>query len=162
MPREIERKFLVSNDGWRVGADSGRRLVQGYLARGGECTVRVRVAGNEAAWLTLKGRPQGIARAEYEYPIPPDEACELLTMCASGLVEKTRYLVRYADHVWEVDVFAGENEGLVVAEVELEDESEQPAIPPWAGREVTDEARYFNSRLAARPYSRWSPEERGA
>lgn len=159
MGLEIERKFLVVGDSWRDGS-GGERLVQGYLARGGACTVRVRIAGADSAWLTLKGRTAGISREEFEYPIPPAEARELLALCDGPLIEKTRHRVLHAGYWWEIDVFHGANAGLVVAEVELADESESPDPPPWVGREVSGEARYFNSRLSARPYSEWSADER--
>ena len=116
--------------------------------------MRVRLAG-ENAWLTIKGRTRGISRAEFEYAIPPAEARELLGLCLPSVIDKTRHLVRHGGHVWEIDVFHGENEGLVIAEVELLDETESPEIPKWAGAEVSDDARYFNSHLAADPFTRW-------
>lgn len=159
MGREIERKFLVASPLWNDGSP-GERLVQGYLARGGACTVRVRIAGDHAAWLTLKGRTVGISRAEFEYSIPPAEARELLALCDGPLVEKTRHRVHHGRHCWEIDVFHGANDGLVLAEVELADESDAPEPPPWIGREVSHDARYFNSRLALHPFSVWPPDDR--
>lgn len=153
MPSEIERKFLLSDDSWRDGSP-GVRISQGYLSQDPERTVRVRIGG-EKAWLTIKGRTQGITRTEFEYPIPVAEARELLGLCLSSVIDKTRYKVPYAGHVWEIDVFDGDNEGLVIAEVELADESVSPELPPWIGMEVSDDARYFNSCLAARPYAIW-------
>ena len=153
MPLEIERKFLVANDSWRDGSP-GVRISQGYLARDGERTVRIRIGG-EKAWVTIKGRSVGISRQEFEYEIPVAEAGELLGLCLPSVIDKTRYEVFHAGHVWEVDVFHGDNEGLVVAEVELEDESISPELPPWVGAEVSDDARYFNSRLAEVPYANW-------
>lgn len=157
MPLEIERKFLVTDDSWRVGA-VGVRISQGYLTHGGGCTVRVRLAGANA-WITIKGRTTGITRAEFEYVIPPAEARELLGLCVLPVIDKTRHEVRYGDHVWEVDEFHGANAGLVIAEVELSDESEQPLTPPWLGMEVSDDSRYFNSHLAQHPFTQWTISE---
>ncbi len=153
MAAEIERKFLVADDSWRDGSP-GVRIAQGYLSQDPDRTVRVRLAG-ENAWLTIKGRTQGITRAEFEYAIPPAEARELLGLCLPSVIDKTRHEVRHGGHVWEIDVFHGENEGLTVAEVELSDENDSPRIPAWAGAEVSDDARYFNSHLAANPFTRW-------
>lgn len=153
MPSEIERKFLVADNSWRDGSP-GVRISQGYLSRDADRTVRVRIGG-ENAWLTIKGRTQGITRAEFEYAIPVAEARELLALCLPSVIDKTRYEVDFAGHVWEIDVFHGDNDGLVVAEVELDDESVNPEIPPWAGKEVSDDDRYYNSNLAARPYAIW-------
>jgi adenylate cyclase len=153
MPAEIERKFLISGDAWQNGS-AGVRIAQGYLCADAERTVRVRVAG-EAGWLTIKGLSVGIRRAEFEYGIPLEEARELLALCLPGVIDKTRYRIPYGNHVWEVDVFHGENQGLVVAEVELTDEAISPALPPWVGAEVSSDSRYFNSQLAARPYQSW-------
>ena len=110
-------------------------------------TVRVRLAG-ENAWITVKGRTLGITRAEFEYQIPPDDARRLLEMCLPSVIDKTRHRIEFRGHVWEVDVFHGANEGLVIAEVELADESVSPELPPWVGVEVSDDARYFNANLA--------------
>jgi adenylate cyclase len=148
---EIERKFLVADDSWRGSADSGARFIQGYLSRGPRCTVRVRISEDREAWVTLKGRPTGISRPEFEYPVPVEDAIELLEMCGPERVEKTRFRVPFGDHTWEVDVFSGANEGLVLAEVELEDESDEPEMPPWIGAEVSDDPRFSNSSLAVSP-----------
>ena len=129
-------------------------MSQAYLARDFDRTVRIRIGG-EKAWITIKGRSEGIARAEFEYEIPPADAAELLVMCLPSVIDKTRHLVNYGGHVWEIDVFHGDNEGLVVAEVELADASVSPTLPPWAGAEVSSEARYFNSCLAATPFQKW-------
>ena len=156
MAREIERKFLVAADGWRAGAH-GVRYRQGYLSAGSDarCTVRVRVAGEEA-FLTVKGPASGGARDEYEYPIPVADAEEMLSrLAAGGTVEKTRHRVPFAGRTWEVDEFAGENAPLVVAEVELESVGAAVSLPAWVGREVTDDPRYTNASLALRPYSGW-------
>jgi len=152
--KEIERKFLVSGDAWR-GGSPGTRIRQGYLSRQAERTVRVRSAGGKGT-LTIKGKSQGATRDEYEYEIPASDADELLDrLCERPLVEKTRYLVPYGGLTWEIDVFEGDNRGLVVAEVELEDERQAVPLPPWILREVTQEARYFNSNLARHPFKTW-------
>jgi len=161
MPLEIERKFLVVGRAWDDGSP-GVRLTQGYLARAAGCTVRIRICSNDEAWLTVKGRTQGISRAEFEYPIPVPDARELLDLCEGPPIDKTRHRVAFGGHVWEIDVFHGANEGLVVAELELEDEATNPPLPQWVGREVSHERRYFNSQLVAAPFTSWSPEERGA
>jgi CYTH domain-containing protein len=150
---EIERKFLVADDSWRDGT-AGVRIAQGYLSQDPDRTVRVRLAG-ENAWLTIKGRTEGITRAEFEYAIPADDAQELLGLCLPSVIDKTRHEVSFGGHLWEIDVFHGDNEGLVIAEVELADESISPELPPWVGAEVSSDARYFNSCLAAQPYARW-------
>jgi CYTH domain-containing protein len=158
MAREIERKFLVAGDGWRAGA-RGVPYRQGYLSAGADarCTVRVRRAGDHA-YLTIKGpaAPGGTERDEYEYPIPVADAEEMLAgLCAGGRVEKVRHRVPHAGHVWEVDEFAGENAGLVLAEVELGRADEPVALPPWVGAEVTADTRYTNAALARAPWPQW-------
>jgi adenylate cyclase len=153
MATEIERKFLVKDESWRNGSP-GVRISQGYLARDADRTVRIRIGG-ERAWITIKGRSTGISRQEFEYEIPVEDARELLGMCLPSVIDKTRHEVPHAGQVWEVDVFHGENEGLVVAEVELEDEAASPEIPEWVGAEVSADARYFNSHLAVTPYTKW-------
>lgn len=150
---EIERKFLLASDAWREGA-TGVEFCQGYLNRDPARTVRVRVAG-EAGFLTIKGRSEGLARAEFEYPIPLDEARALLSLCEGPLIEKRRYNVKFGGFVWEIDEFFGENAGLVVAEIELPSAGADFARPAWLGAEVSDDTRYFNSSLSRVPYSRW-------
>lgn len=151
---EIERKFLVRDDRWRIGA-AGTPMRQGYLCADGLRTVRVRTAG-QSAWLTIKGPSRGMTRAEFEYPIPHADAAYMLDhLCAHPLIEKTRWNLRHGAHAWEIDEFAGRNAGLVVAEIELADEDEAFEPPPWLGREVTGDARYSNAALARRPYSTW-------
>ncbi len=156
MAAEIERKFLVEDDSW-IDGTAGVRMIQGYLSHDPERTVRVRLAGGNA-WLTIKGRSEGITRAEFEYAIPPADAREMLEWCLPGVIYKTRHRVPYGGHVWEVDVFHAENAGLVVAEVELEDASISPELPPWVGAEVSADPRYFNSCLAIYPYAEWADE----
>ena len=153
MAAEIERKFLLADDSWRDGTP-GVRIAQGYLSQDPDRTVRVRLAGGKA-WLTIKGRTEGITRAEFEYAIPADDARTLLEMCLPSVIDKTRHEVFYGGHLWEIDIFHGDNEGLVIAEIELADESISPEIPPWIGKEVSSDARYFNSCLAVRPFSKW-------
>jgi CYTH domain-containing protein len=150
MAAEIERKFLVANDSWRDGSP-GVRMAQGYLSLDPDRTVRVRLAGGNA-WLTVKGRTAGITRSEFEYEIPATDARELLEMCLPSVIDKTRYRLEFGGHVWEVDEFHGENEGLVMAEVELADERVEPELPSWAGLEVSADARYYNASLARRPF----------
>jgi adenylate cyclase len=155
MPREIERKFLVASDAWRTLAAHGEHYRQGYLSTDPARAVRVRVAGT-AAYLTVKGPSSGAARAEYEYSIPLAHAEEMLDrLCLRPLIAKTRYRVDHGGSTWEVDVFEGDNAGLVVAEVEIEDEAQPIDLPPWVGREVTGDGRYANASLVARPYSTW-------
>jgi adenylate cyclase len=151
---EIERKFLVNGDGWRQGA-AGKTYRQGYLTVDPDRTVRVRIAGNEG-FLTIKGRTVGMARSEFEYAIPPDEAAFLLDqLCLRPLIEKTRYTFRYGGRIWEIDEFTGENRGLILAEVELDSSDEQVELPPWVGEEVTDDCRYYNASLCRKPYRSW-------
>ena len=153
---EIERKFLVVGDDWRSAVSSSTRIVQGYLASTPEVTVRVRVRA-ERAYLTIKGRSSGISRSEYEFDIPVADAEAMLTDLAQGpVIEKTRHLLEVDGHTWELDVFAGANEGLVMAEIELGSADEQFTVPSWAGRDVSDDARYYNVNLARTPYSHWA------
>lgn len=152
---EIERKFLVARDTWWAGVEGETRILQGYLAEGGRATVRARIRG-DAAYLTLKGPTSGISRLEFEYPIPVADAEILLReLAVSPLIEKVRYRVRAGRHVWDLDVFAGANAGLVLAEVELEAEDADFERPDWAGEEVSDDPRYFNVNLARHPYGHW-------
>ena len=157
---EIERKFLLRNDGWRAAVRSSTRMVQGYLNDERQCSVRVRIAG-QAAWLNLKGVTLGAQRLEFEYPIPLANAERMLdSLTCKPLIEKIRHLVDFGEHTWEVDEFAGANAGLIVAEIELNDPDEAFALPDWAGAEVTDDPRYYNTCLAANPYQNWSAEQR--
>lgn len=146
---EIERKFLV-RDPSIVDGRVGTPFRQGYLSRAPDRTVRVRHAGDRA-WLTIKGRSVGAVRAEWEYEIPPSEADGLLELVEGPVLEKTRFLVEHAGRTWEVDVFAGPNTGLVLAEVELEAEDATVEVPDWVGQEVTEDRRFTSSSLAVRP-----------
>ena len=155
---EIERKFLVADESWRESATSAPAIMQGYLAATPRATVRIRVRGEEA-FLTIKGATSEVTRSEFEYPIPLHDAAAMLRELAQGpIIEKVRHIVPVGDHQWEVDVFAGDNEGLVVAEIELGDPGEGFAMPGWAGTEVSDDPRYFNVNLAARPYRTWGDD----
>lgn len=152
MGQEIERKFLVQ-PGWRPTGD-GERIAQGYLCSVPERTVRVRLRAGRG-YLTVKGRNQGIARAEYEYEIPADDAEAMLALCEPVIIDKTRYIVKVEESVYEVDVFAGANDGLVVAEIELPSVEAPFVRPQWLGPEVSGDPRYYNSALAHHPYSEW-------
>lgn len=155
MGTEIERKFLVRSNRWRERAPQGTRYRQGYLSGMESCSVRVRIAGARA-FLNIKGVTLGVQRSEYEYDIPVKDAEEILQrFCDRPLIEKTRYLVPEGDHTWEVDVFEGENAGLVVAEVELTHKDEVPEPPDWVGEEVSDDPRYYNVCLVKHPYKEW-------
>lgn len=154
MAREIERKFLVRNDSWKSGRE-GVSCRQAYLATDERVTVRVRILG-DAGYLTIKGKSSGSARDEYEYPIPVEDARAMIeTLGTGGVVEKIRYPVPAHGMLWDVDEFLGANAGLVLAEVELEDEGQEIVLPEWAGEEVTGDVRYYNSRLARDPFSVW-------
>ncbi|MEJ2407596.1 MAG: CYTH domain-containing protein [Candidatus Thiodiazotropha sp.] len=156
MATEIERKFLVNGDAWRADADAGTRFRQGYLIGAEKASVRIRIEGDRAN-INIKSATLGIRRQEYEYAIPLNEAEEMLdTLCEQPQIEKTRYLVPYQGHTWEIDVFAGDNEGLVVAEVELGSEEETFVMPEWAGKEVSDDTRYYNVCLVKHPYREWA------
>ena len=154
MGEEIERKFLVSGEAWRETAE-GTRYRQGFLSTELERTVRVRVAGTRGS-ITVKGKSVGARRAEFEYEIPVADAERMLdTLCKRPLIEKVRYTLAIDAHTWEIDVFEGDNAGLVVAEIELRREDEAFERPEWVGDEVTDDPRYFNSNLVANPYRAW-------
>ncbi|MGM9539379.1 CYTH domain-containing protein [Anaerovibrio sp.] len=155
MAKEIERKFLVNRAVWRPSG-KGVFIRQGYLSLDPERTVRVRLKGDRG-FLTVKGKTHGIVRTELEYEIPAAEAGQLLDeLCLRPLVEKTRYVEFYEGQQWEIDIFAGDNEGLAVAEAELADELDGLALPEWAGREVSDDVRYYNSSLIHNPYKNWA------
>jgi adenylate cyclase len=154
MPREIERKFLLKNDSWRSSVHASRLIQQGYLCGNSRASVRVRVDGAQGN-LNIKSATLGVERTEFEYPIPPDDARALLAGLAGSVVEKTRHEVRHGAHLWEIDEFAGANQGLIVAEIELDDPNEVFARPDWLGEEVSTDPRYYNTELARHPYSRW-------
>ena len=155
MPSEIERKFLVRDQSWRENARDPMRIRQGYIVGGADASVRVRVSG-ERAWLNLKSATVSVSRAEFDYPIPLADAERILEeLCVKPLIEKTRYFVDHANHCWEVDVFEGDNAGLVVAEIELGSEDERFEHPAWVGEEVSQDVRYYNAALVKHPYSSW-------
>lgn len=153
---EIERKFLVDYEKWdQLAKPKGTVFKQGYIVKEPSKTVRVRVAGNQA-YITIKGISKGISRSEYEYEIPVDDGNELLSSFCEALINKIRYCITFAGKMWEVDVFAADNDGLIVAEIELADESETFDLPDWIGQEVTDDERYYNSNLSVSPYKNWA------
>jgi adenylate cyclase len=155
MAIEIERKFLVTGEGWRSAVTRSAPMRQGYLGGAeGRASIRVRVSGQDA-WLNIKAAVLGSSRAEYEYPIPLAEANEMLGSLCTACLDKTRHYVEHHGHLWEVDEFEGDNAGLVVAEIELDRADEAFAQPFWLGREVTDERRYYNHALALHPYRLW-------
>lgn len=155
MAKEIERKFLVKGD-FKSHAKKSTRVIQGYLCSVPERAVRVRVKGDKG-FLTIKGigNEAGTSRYEWEREIPVDEANDLMKICEPGVIDKTRYLVEYGNHTFEVDEFYGENEGLVVAEVELQTESESFEKPDWLGEEVTGDVKYYNVMLMKNPFTKW-------
>ena len=155
MATEIERKFLVNDDSWRRHAAPGVRMRQGYLSGGEQSSVRVRVQGSQA-FLNIKSATLGVWRREFDYAIPLQDAEEILDhLCPGPLIEKTRYEVEHAGHTWEVDVFEGDNAGLIVAEIELDHEDEDFARPAWLGKEVSHDPRYYNVCLVKHPYKAW-------
>jgi CYTH domain-containing protein len=154
MGKEIERKYLVKNEDWKKLAE-GVYYKQGYLSTVKERTVRVRTIG-EKGFLTIKGVTVGVTRSEFEYAIPADEANQMLdNLCEKPIIEKLRAKIAYKGLTWEIDEFHGENEGLVVAEVEIQDENQQIELPEWVGEEVSGDPRYFNSNLIKHPYTKW-------
>jgi len=160
MATEIERKFLVKGDHWR-SLGTGQSYKQGYIPTQDQTTVRVRIVGDRG-YLTIKGKNQGIVRAEFEYPIPLGDAEMMLaTLCRLPFIEKIRYRIPQGDLIWEVDEFSGENGGLIVAEVELQTENQAIALPNWIGEEVTGDSRYYNSNLVNHPYQCWSKDSVG-
>jgi len=155
MATEIERKFLVINDDWRAAADAGMDCIQGYFTTNHQCSIRVRLTGNEAN-LNIKSATLGVTRSEYDYVIPARDAEEMLRhLCTKPLIEKKRYRVRHGQHLWEIDVFSGANTGLVVAEIELAHVDEAFTRPGWLGAEVSDDPRYYNVCLVQHPYKNW-------
>ncbi len=159
MAVEIERKFLLASDAWRQEVERSMEMKQGYLSRDAQSSVRVRVCEGRAQ-LGIKSTRDGIHRLEYEYDIPLEEAEELLRLVAHRpIIHKTRHIVRHGRHRWEIDEFHGENQGLVVAEVELGHGDEPFERPSWLGGEVSTDARYYNSNLSKVPYSAWKEEE---
>jgi adenylate cyclase len=168
MAIEIERKFLLNNDDWRAAVERSEPIAQGYLVgaqalRAGQAraSVRARLAG-ELAWLNIKAATPGVARAEFDYPIPVEDARALLGSLCDGVLEKVRHHVRVEGVLFEIDEFNGDNEGLVVAEVELPAVDASFPRPAWLGREVSSLTRYYNVNLIEHPYRQWTPAERAA
>jgi len=157
---EIERKFLVKDNSFVDEAFKTYRIVQGYICSDSERTVRIRIRDDEA-FLTIKSatNERGWSRYEFETPIPLKDAEELMELCLPGLIDKVRHYVKVGHHTWEVDIFHGENEGLIIAEIELESEDETFELPLWALREVSGEEGYYNSMLAKRPFSKWPDKQ---
>lgn len=155
MATEIERKFLLKDDSWRKSADLGTKYSQGYLVGSKQASVRVRIQGKKA-FLNIKSATIDITRQEFEYEIPLEEATEMLdTLCEKPLISKVRFHLRTDKHLWEIDVFEGDNKGLVVAEIELNDKNESFIKPNWLGEDVSDDARYYNTCLVKHPYKDW-------
>jgi len=155
MAIEIERKFLLKDDSWRLSSPPGTRFCQGYLTETGPGSVRIRIEGDKAN-INIKGATLGVRRHEYEYAIPLSEAEEMLQkLCLKPLIEKTRYHLKTNGKLWEIDIFEGENAGLCVAEIELEHEDEVFDYPDWLGDEVTSDTRYYNVCLVKHPFKDW-------
>jgi len=155
MAIEIERKFRVSDSAWMSSVSRKRYIRQAYLTKNGRVSVRVRIDGEYKATLTIKTAQPGVARHEYEYDIPVADAEELLELRDGAVIEKTRHDVPIGDVVWEIDVFAGENSGLVIAEVELANGDQEFRRPSWVGEEITHDQRFYNADLAKRPFGSW-------
>lgn len=153
MAKEIERKYLLKDDSWR-GLAEGIHYRQGYLSSVKERTVRVRTIQDQG-FLTIKGVTKGVTRVEYEYPVPFDDAVELLDLCERPIIDKKRYKVAMDGLIWEIDEFFGENQGLVVAEVELTSEDQSFEKPSWVGEEVSSDPRYYNANLIKHPFCKW-------
>lgn len=153
---EIERKFLVTDTSFIEEAFEQKKISQGYICKEKEHTVRVRISDNKA-YITIKGETSanGLTRLEWEKEISMDDATTLETLCSDHVIKKTRYLVRYDNYLFEVDVFEGSNKGLVVAEIELENENATFEKPKWLGQEVTGDKKYYNSYLSIHPYNEW-------
>ncbi len=156
MAQEIERKFLVKDDSFKAQAYKSTRIIQGYLSSVPERTVRVRIKGDKG-YLTVKGigNESGASRFEWEIEIPKEDAQNLLKICEPGVIDKTRYLVKNGDLTFEVDEFYGDNEGLILAEIELQSEDQAFEKPAWLGREVTGDPRFYNSMLMKNPFKNW-------
>ncbi|MFT5600521.1 MAG: adenylate cyclase [Flavobacteriales bacterium] len=154
MAVEIERKFLVKNEEWRNQVDESFEISQGYLNSSIDRNVRVRIKG-EQAFLTIKTKTKSITRTEFEYEIPLEDGLQLIDICEKPIIKKRRHLIIQNQHTWELDVFKLENQGLLIAEIELSSEEEQFKTPSWLGKEVSDDTRYFNSALIKHPFSKW-------
>lgn len=154
MAQEIERKFLLKNENWKKEVSSQSSIKQGYLNSNPERTVRIRIRNNQG-FLTIKSKNKGAVRNEFEYEIPLEEAEELILLCEQPVIEKIRYLVPKNNHIWEIDIFEGANQGLEVAEIELSHENESFELPSWVDKDVTHETKYYNSQLIKMPFTAW-------
>jgi len=155
MAIEIEHKFLLANDDWRKYVSRSIKYRQGYLSAQASSSIRVRVSADKA-WLNIKSATIGTHRFEYEYEIPLPDANEIINnLCRKPLIEKTRHFISHADNIWEIDEFEGDNQGLIVAEIELSEVGKSFAKPDWLGSEVTNDLRYYNNNLSIHPYSEW-------
>jgi adenylate cyclase len=159
MSFEIERKFLVLGDDWQRLATGRSSIRQAYLSSNGKASIRVRIKGDGTATLSIKSRPVDLRRLELEYAIPTLEAEALMQLRQGSVIEKVRYVIPHGELAWEVDVFEGDNLGLVIAEIELRHERQQIELPPWIGTEVTGQQQYYNSALVQRPFCSWSQRE---
>jgi adenylate cyclase len=159
MSFEIERKFLVRGNEWEKLATCRTSLRQAYLACNGKASIRIRIKDDGAATLTVKSRPADLRRLELEYDIPVLEAQALMKLRQGSIIEKVRHIIPCGDLAWEVDVFSGDNYGLVIAEIELRDEHQHVELPPWIGAEITGQPQYYNSSLVQRPFCSWSRQE---
>ena len=156
MATEIERKFLVSGDQWRDQVTQIKKIKQGYFGPPNKASIRIRIS-DDSANINIKSASLDIVRKEYEIPVPLSEAEEILdNLCEQPYIEKQRYIVPYEGHTWEIDVFAGDNQGLIVAEIELSDINESFAKPDWLGKEVSGEKRYYNVCLVKNPFKNWT------
>ena len=154
---ETEKKFLVKKDGWEKVKGQGTLYRQGYLLRAADKTVRIRLIEGDKGYLTIKGKTEGFSRPEYEYPVPLKDAEELLRNFCDAVISKKRYKVQVEDKLWEVDEFLEDNEGLIMAELELKNEGDVFHLPDWIDREVTEDPRYYNSQLSVYPFKNWTP-----
>ena len=156
MATEIERKFLVHHNLWSEikKEHNPECIIQGYLSKGAERTVRIRIKANQG-FLTIKSKNEGIIRKEFEYTIPLKDAREMIEMCLGAIISKSRYTIVFNGLRWEVDEFSGDNEGLIIAEVELKSEHQEIIIPNWVSKEVSEDTRYFNSSLVSHPFKFW-------
>lgn len=156
MNQEIERKFLVDKNLWnKIDKPKGKKIIQAYLLNDPEKTIRVRVKGDKG-FLTIKGKQKGITRSEFEYEIPLTEAEKIISQFGENIIDKTRYEIQIESHLWEVDVFYRDNEGLIVAEIELDSEDEKFIKPEWVLKDVSEEVEYFNSNLSIKPFKNWN------
>lgn len=154
MGLEIERKFLLKNENWRTAITKQTTIKQGYLNSHKERTVRIRIYGNQGI-ITIKGKVENIVRPEFEYEIPLEDAHAMLKLCEQPIIEKNRFEVVYDGKIWEIDEFSGNNQGLILAEIELNAADEKFGIPDWIGKEVSEDTRYYNSNLIAHPFENW-------